>query len=1415
MAFHLPLLHYDTTVPLSMFSPLFLASLLTLVSSEAAIKLLNRWFVYHVGFAANSIEVFQNSILVSLICCIVYTQCGTSSSSVLETLITPAPDPLDKTRHAMCAFFFSGHTNSHSKNLPTVLVLWSTAMSMLTLNFALERLTGYRGLFAEDQGKRTQAKMVKLVDTAPLVVGSPVAAEHGAASTPTKLLPSPGGERDDSTRHSLPSSYISRVSSRMQAELLQPTMLDMVSWYALAASATAVDFLIHLKLFLGRFDMRTLQAALPQSSHYSLPLPVRHTAQAPVMPSSVRSAPASTLDFATLQQISSFPSSPSSSSSSSHSSSASPPLPPATSHIHPHHLDSPFFYSHLASESELWFDWMSDCGDGFNPSYQVARMLAQPHLRVSLRRRHSKVPGLLQLPRAKVLLLGGDLAYPSPTPENYEGRFFRTFQCALPPPIGYDPAAISYQKPLGGLDRLKDYEGPQVYLIPGNHDWFDGLQTFLRYICARDWLGGWLMPQEKSWFALQLPHGWWVFALDNALNNDIDPIQFQYFARLAALLADGDRVILCYHEPDWVINAHEKVDICQNIAYLQSILQGKVVLKLAGDLHHYTRHMPADPTTSCSTSPPATTTSTTSSSPTPLTFTPANTPSEVDLWQWWNPVSWCRSIMTGRAEYNSRVFLEDVMEDIAPEVNGPMSLVRTQSLPLLDAQGGAKDMSGGGGSKGEPQSLHARPHSRISYSLVDSPPPSPPHSVDSSPVQPHSRRVHVVLPSRSPPISPLPWTVSSPHSPLSPAVPLPGARLRSTSPPASLPHSMQDWDVTDVCRWLTRIGLPHLIPTFRSHDIDGKLLCRLDDDDLVGEMAVEGRLARKKVLAERDARLGGGKEVGLGLEVGMRGGGTVLPDPLELSPAGVRGEGVPAGVWKDVEERKEEAVAGPPAYSRSSTEHVPSSPPYPRASHPPLDRSESTLQYERVAFSPPTPDQRQPPILIVSGGGGAFLHGTHTPSAAPIDVRGDAYVRTTSYPSISTSRAYALLNIFGFRKRNWRFDIFGGGCYFLLVSSVLPLCHLESVLEAATWVEVAARFVRLVLLVHIKMLEETWLSLSVFVMVWVGFVVLAEASWPMWKRLIVGTLHCFAHSIAAFSALVLLEACVEVGLKRQLLGHHDSLLSTFMATFPSAAASIALLDRYTYGCSTSTLQLFSTIFDVPEGMASLKTKMCAAYPSHLSSAILGPRGEQPQVADVYSALLSLSRWQILAYYVSTGLYLWVLATSLVSFVFGSYLYLMSAFLNAHATPAFSSLRVEGYKNFIRFHLTKRGELEVFVLGMDRCPRRWEVDPLWGGYGRGTGEEGGEGRSWKWTVPSVLRAVKGEPDGVRLVDYLVIRPNKSEGTGGEGEGTGGEREGGGKGGEERGGVREVGTTAGTEEQRRMKDRGKPIVRGVSE
>lgn len=40
------------------------------------------------------------------------------------------------------------------------------------------------------------------------------------------------------------------------------------------------------------------------------------------------------------------------------------------------------------------------------------------------------------------------------------------------------------------------------------------------------------MPQRKSYFALQLPKGWWVFGLDLALHGDIDVYQFNFFSEL-------------------------------------------------------------------------------------------------------------------------------------------------------------------------------------------------------------------------------------------------------------------------------------------------------------------------------------------------------------------------------------------------------------------------------------------------------------------------------------------------------------------------------------------------------------------------------------------------------------------------------------------------------------------------------------------------------------------------------------------------------------------------------------------------------------------------------------------------------------------------------------------------------------------
>jgi hypothetical protein len=56
--------------------------------------------------------------------------------------------------------------------------------------------------------------------------------------------------------------------------------------------------------------------------------------------------------------------------------------------------------NHLSKRKDLWFDFMADTGDGGNSTYSVARLLAQPSLKM----------GKIELPRGDLLIIGGDLA---------------------------------------------------------------------------------------------------------------------------------------------------------------------------------------------------------------------------------------------------------------------------------------------------------------------------------------------------------------------------------------------------------------------------------------------------------------------------------------------------------------------------------------------------------------------------------------------------------------------------------------------------------------------------------------------------------------------------------------------------------------------------------------------------------------------------------------------------------------------------------------------------------------------------------------------------------------------------------------------------------------------------------------------
>ncbi|EPY15483.1 hypothetical protein STCU_11990 [Strigomonas culicis] len=138
---------------------------------------------------------------------------------------------------------------------------------------------------------------------------------------------------------------------------------------------------------------------------------------------------------------------------------------------------------------------------------------------------------------------------------------------------------------------------PMLFAIPGNHDWFDGLRTFGNYIVEKSWLGGWLMPQRSSYFTLQLPFNWFILCCDTGNTQDIDTTQRNYFLQVIEHYMDEHScVILAAHEPGWLYNAMERRDtpLQPELDYLVNALGTRLRLRMAGDIHHYSRHIPID-----------------------------------------------------------------------------------------------------------------------------------------------------------------------------------------------------------------------------------------------------------------------------------------------------------------------------------------------------------------------------------------------------------------------------------------------------------------------------------------------------------------------------------------------------------------------------------------------------------------------------------------------------------------------------------------------------------------------------------------------------------------------------------------------------------------------------------------------------
>ncbi len=227
------------------------------------------------------------------------------------------------------------------------------------------------------------------------------------------------------------------------------------------------------------------------------------------------------------------------------------------------------------STEDCWIDYVADLGDGFDATYTIASLLAER----SLTPQDMTEP----LPRGSMLVLGGDEVYPTASAQAYEDRMTGPYRAAFP-----------YAQ-----------EPPLLVALPGNHDWYDGLTSFLRAFTTGRSIGGWKTEQKRSYFAVQLPHRWWLVALDSQFESYIDEPQLRYFeTNLREKLQPGDGVILCSASPTW-LKTQRDADAFNPLFWFEKhyirtkpgpdgerMLTGaEVRLWLTGDSHHYARYV--------------------------------------------------------------------------------------------------------------------------------------------------------------------------------------------------------------------------------------------------------------------------------------------------------------------------------------------------------------------------------------------------------------------------------------------------------------------------------------------------------------------------------------------------------------------------------------------------------------------------------------------------------------------------------------------------------------------------------------------------------------------------------------------------------------------------------------------------------
>ncbi|MBL4659957.1 MAG: hypothetical protein JKY19_06355 [Alcanivoracaceae bacterium] len=247
-------------------------------------------------------------------------------------------------------------------------------------------------------------------------------------------------------------------------------------------------------------------------------------------------------------------------------------------------------------QDDFYFDFIADTGDGWESTYSIASLLSRDFLLVEENKTTTK------LARGRFLLMGGDEIYPAPSEKAYEKSLIAPYRHAWDWLWLNDSKQIKNKRDSGSFITLKNQ--PDVYAIPGNHDWYDSLISFRKIFCnifKTKQIGQWQAKQSRSYFAIGLPHDWVILAFDFGLDQyKLDGLQYHYFLNIIKNLNSNHKLIIIAAEPLWVYGGVQNKKLNKAYKDIENLIEAtfnntpqappKIYLNLSGDTHNYQRY---------------------------------------------------------------------------------------------------------------------------------------------------------------------------------------------------------------------------------------------------------------------------------------------------------------------------------------------------------------------------------------------------------------------------------------------------------------------------------------------------------------------------------------------------------------------------------------------------------------------------------------------------------------------------------------------------------------------------------------------------------------------------------------------------------------------------------------------------------